>query len=305
MIFKCKVLPAVIFALSSSLYSCYSLATEIVNVPDTKFRTCLNDYLHHLPDAPITDTELASLEGQLSCAEMGVADITGAEYLVNVTYLNVEYNQLTSLAPLANLTQLTRLAAGGNHITTGAPLKSLVNMTDLDLNNNSLSDGDFIAEMEPLVSLNLSTNNIRSCPGIEGLKNLKNIYLQGARMTDISNFGGLTQVEQLNLSENGLSDMSVLSRMTSLTFLEIDKQDIQINPVANTGTLTIDNPVKSIDGSLVTPTTISNDGIYENGQIIWSSIPAGTDDVTFDFSQTISVDGLEVPFSGSVTQYLE
>src|SRR5471030_2975083 len=287
MIFKCKVLPAVIFALSSSLYSCYSLATEIVNVPDTKFRTCLNDYLHHLPDAPITDTELASLEGQLSCAEMGVADITGAEYLVNVTYLNVEYNQLTSLAPLANLTQLTRLAAGGNHITTGAPLKSLVNMTDLDLNNNSLSDGDFIAEMEPLVSLNLSTNNIRSCPGIEGLKNLKNIYLQGARMTDISNFGGLTQVEQLNLSENGLSDMSVLSRMTSLTFLAIDK------------------PVKSIDGSLVTPTTISNDGIYENGQIIWSSIPAGTDDVTFDFSQTISVDGLEVPFSGSVTQYLE
>jgi len=303
---KNKAVPVIMLAMSSSFFSAFSHATQIVNVPDSKFHLCLNDYLKQpIANAPITDTQLASLTGQVSCDEMGVADITGAEYLVNVTYLNVEYNQLTSLTPLAALTGLTCLKAGGNHITTGDPLKNLVNMQDLDLNNNSLSEGNFVSEMTSLVSLDLSTNNIRSIAGIDGLKNLKNLYLQGSKMNDISNFSGLTQLVQLNLADNGISNLSVLSGMKDLTYIYIDRQDVQINPLPNTGMLTISDPVINVDGSPIPPATISNGGVYENGQIIWSAIPAGTDSVTLTFSQNVSLDGMEVPFGGSVTQYLE
>lgn len=305
MFFKNKALPLLFLTISSSLYSCCSLATEVVNIPDDKFRTCLSGYLGQLPDTPITDTKLAGLTGQVSCAEMGIADITGAENLINVTYFNVEYNQLASLQPLVNMTQLTRLAAGGNHITTGSPLKNLTHLNDLDLNNNSLTDGDFISEMTSLESLNLSSNNIRTCPGIENLTALKNLYLQGSRMIDITNFSNLTQLEQLELSDNGISDLSVLSGMKSLTFLSVDSQDVQINSVPNTGALTLNDPVINVDGSPIPVTTISNGGVYNNGQIIWSAIPENTEEVTFEFNQSISIDGLEVPFSGQVTQYLE
>ena len=305
MFIKNKLLPFLLLTISSSLYSCWSLATEVVNVPDDKFRACLNDHLGKLPAMPLTDTELAGLTGQISCAEMGIADITGAENLINVTYLNVEYNQLTSLQPLVNMTQLTRLAAGGNHITTGSPLKNLTHLNDLDLNNNSLTYGDFISEMTSLESLNLSSNNIRTCPGIENLVILKNLYLQGSRMTDISNFSGLTQLEQLELSDNGISDLSALSGMKSLTFLDVNSQDVQIDPVPNTGSLTLNDPVINVDGSPIPVTSVSNGGIYNNGQIIWSAIPENTAEVTFEFNQSISINGLEVPFSGQVTQYLE
>lgn len=303
---KNKVVPVIVFALSGYFFTSVSHATQIVNVPDSKFHICLNNYLKQpIANAPITDTQLESLTGQIGCDEMGVADITGAEYLVNITFFNIEDNQLTSLTPIAGLTQLTRLQAGGNHITNGDPLKNMVNMQDLDLNNNDLSDGDFVAGMKSIESLDLSSNNIRSISGAEGLTNLKNLYLQGSRMNDISNFSGLTQLVQLNLADNGISDLSVLSGMRNLTSVYLDRQDVQINPLPNTGALTISDPVINVDDSPIPPTTISNDGVYENGQIVWSAIPAGTDSVTFTFSQNVSIDGMEIPFSGSVTQYLE
>lgn len=303
---KSKVLPLAMLVLGSSLYASFSMATEIVNVPDEKLSICMNNYLHKkIPSSPITDTELATLTGSMTCAEMGVSDLTGAEYLVNITDFSIEDNQITSLEPLSGLTKLTRLLGDGNHITTGQPLKGLVNMQDLDLNNNAINGGDFISGMTSLESLNLSNNNIRTCPGIENLKNLKNLYLQGSKMTDITNFSGLTQLQQLELSGNGISDLSALSAMKSLTFLSVDSQDVQIDPVPNTGSLTLNDPVKNVDGSPIPVTSISNGGVYNDGQITWSTIPAGTDGVTFDFNQSISIDGLEVPFSGQVIQYLD
>ncbi|WP_413529536.1 Ig-like domain-containing protein [Rahnella inusitata] len=56
---------------------------------------------------------------------------------------------------------------------------------------------------------------------------------------------------------------------------------------------------------MIPPTDISNNGVYDNGKITWSEIPAGTDGVTFDVNQTITVDSMEVTYSGSVVQYVE
>src|SRR5688572_20900787 len=132
MVFKKNNFPALMLMLTSTLYTSVSFATQVVDVPDEKFHACLNGYLKEFnyPLAPITDTQLASLTGSLSCAETGTADITGAEYLINIDILNLEYNQLTAVAPLAGLTQLTKLSVGGNHIASGAPLKGLINLKD-------------------------------------------------------------------------------------------------------------------------------------------------------------------------------
>jgi internalin A len=293
--------------LVSCLYIPFSLSTQIVDIPDKKFHACLNGYLkeYKLPQAPITDTQLASLTGALSCAETGTADITGAEYLVNIDFLNVEYNQLTSLDAIAGLTNLTRLAVGGNHISSGAPLKGLVNLTDLDMNNNDMLDGDFISEMVNLESLDLSANMIKTYPGIGNLRKLKNLYLQNSNILEIADFATLTQLEQLYIDSNHIADMSPLAGMLSLTALIMGGQDVQLNPIPNSGVVTINNPIVSVDGTLVPPTSITNGGIYKDGQIIWTNLPAGTDSVSFEFGQRINIDGLDVPFDGSVTQYLE
>ncbi|RBQ34111.1 hypothetical protein C2125_11325 [Rahnella aquatilis] len=305
--FKKNNSPALLLMLTSTLFTSVSFATQIVNVPDNKFHKCLNGHLKQsdYPLAPITDTQLASLTGLISCAETGTADITGAEYLINIDNLNLEYNKLTAVDPLAGLTQLTKLSVGGNHIASGASLKGLINLKDLDMNNNDMYDADFISEMRNLVSLNLSENMIKTYPGIENLTSLENLYLQSSNILDISEFSTLTQLKQLSIDTNHIADMSPLAGMNALTSLLIKGQDIQLNPVPNTGSLTINNPVISINGTPVPPTYISNGGVYQEGKIVWTTIPAGIDSVSFDFGQEIEFDGLEVPFDGTVTQYLE
>lgn len=301
---KTKISIATLLA-TNILYASTAFATQTVNIPDIKFHSCLNSYLQQPTQSDITDTQLASLTGQISCDERGIQDITGAEYLVNIDYLNLDYNQLVSVTPLANLMNLLKISLAGNHITTGSPLKELLNLQNLDMNNNSLTSGDFISSMSHLVSLNLSTNMINTLPVIEGLTELQYLNLQGCNILDISNLSDLTQIQQLTISDNHIANMSPISAMDKLYSLDMTRQTIQLNPIKNTDAIIINNPVIDINGSLVPPSTISNGGTYQDGKITWNDVPQGTGSVGFEFSQTINFNGLDVLLEGSVTQYLE
>jgi internalin A len=57
-----------------------------------------------------------------------------------VKVLNLRNNQITDLAPLANLTNLTELDLSKNQITDLSPLANLTNLTELYLWNNHITD---------------------------------------------------------------------------------------------------------------------------------------------------------------------
>jgi hypothetical protein len=69
-----------------------------------------------------------------------ISDITGLEHCVNLTQLEIGYNEITDISPLARLVNLTQLGIGFNQITDIDPLAGLVNLTVLRLNENQITD---------------------------------------------------------------------------------------------------------------------------------------------------------------------
>ncbi len=65
-----------------------------------------------IPSAVITTADLATLTS-LSLPNAGIANLQGLEFAVNLTSLDLQSNQLTDLAPIANLTGLQDTASPG------------------------------------------------------------------------------------------------------------------------------------------------------------------------------------------------
>ena len=104
---------------------------------------------------------------------MELQDINGIEALKNVTYLELNYNQLHHVNALSSLTQLKGLSLAGNHLREVPTLASLTQLTHLDLSDNQLSDWEIPASLTDLSFINLSYNGFRQLHIPEALTNLK------------------------------------------------------------------------------------------------------------------------------------
>jgi len=108
------VLSVVVFTLSVLPVLASSPA---VHIPDANLRAAINAALGEgrAADAVVTRSELASLTtlsfqvGGLAIGEQ-VTDLTGLEYATSLTRLELGFNAITDLSPLATLTALTYLA---------------------------------------------------------------------------------------------------------------------------------------------------------------------------------------------------
>ncbi|GAI24660.1 unnamed protein product, partial [marine sediment metagenome] len=80
----------------------------------------------------ITPAELAGLT-QFAATMQGITDLSGIEYCINLTVLNIWGNPISDLSPLASLTNLTMFNFMGNEISDLSPLASLTNLTWLYL----------------------------------------------------------------------------------------------------------------------------------------------------------------------------
>ncbi len=87
--------------------------SETVAFPDEKLGATIRDALGKPPGEDITAAELAELIS-LDASDMGIADLSGIEYCVNLAELDLQENYLIAdISPLASLTSLTKLKLGG------------------------------------------------------------------------------------------------------------------------------------------------------------------------------------------------
>eukprot|EP01051_Picozoa_sp_SAG22_P024297 SAG22_NODE_6672_length_824_cov_4.542069_2_plen_216_part_00 len=142
----------------------------------------------------------------IQCVEKRQRKKWGDPALTSLTWLSLNNNQITDLAPLSALTSLTALDLNGNQITDIAPLSALTSLTSLNLNNNQITD---IAPLSALTSLNV-------------------LGLSENQITDLAPLSALTSLTSLNLEANQITDIAPLSALTSLT--EFCQLDLNGNP---------------------------------------------------------------------------
>ncbi|TXG36488.1 InlB B-repeat-containing protein, partial [Listeria monocytogenes] len=187
------------------------------------------------------------------------------------------------LSPLANLSQLTWLEIGTNQISDINAVKDLTKLKMLNVGSNQISDISVLNNLSQLNSLFLNNNQLGN--------------------EDMEVIGGLTNLTTLFLSQNHITDIRPLASLSKMDSADFANQVIK-KPARNfSKTLSVPNNITSIDGTLVTPKTISNNGTYDAPNVNWSS-PSYLPEVRYTFKQDVAVGSTTSSYTGIIIQPL-
>lgn len=255
-----------------------------------------------------TGIEALPLEELEAIMCSSLSDLSALTNSHTLKVLNASLCDISDLTPLANLTSLVELGLFKNTITSIEPLKNLVNLEILSVGMNQVTDITPIQKMTKLYNLELMANNISDIQVIKNLTALNYLGIEQNKITTIEPLRSLNFLNQVRMARNQVLDFSPLQNK-QLT-ISGEGQEVHVKGKRTGEQVTIDYLTKSIDGSVLTPDTISDNGTYNStsNQIVWSDLAVGTESFyTFDqqfenpgnvsevsrISGTVYVDGIE------------
>ena len=286
-----------------SLTACQSNPpSPVVSIPDAAFQACLNSYLgkNRAATEPITVVQLHSLGitgGSIRCVNDDITSIEGAQQMTYAATLDLGGNQISDLAPLAGLTNLTELHVDGNQISDLAPLAGLAGLTYLDVSDNQISDLAPLAGLTNLTKLHVDGNQASDLAPLAGLTRLTYLDVSDNQASDPAPLAGLTNLAYLDLGRNHISDISALGMLPPGVVIDASSQTVVL-PEATVGTFPL--PVVSTSAQPITSTGASGPAVVN---------PDGTITYTYPGSVALSWDtrpdganvGGQVVFSGTAT----
>src|SRR5271165_50300 len=93
------------FLLAALLFAVPSGKAQTVNFPDPNLEAAVRDALQIYSPTPVDQTNMLTLTN-LPAAFRGIQDLSGLETASNLVTLDLGFNSLTNLSPLAGLTKL-------------------------------------------------------------------------------------------------------------------------------------------------------------------------------------------------------
>ncbi|HAC1707605.1 TPA_asm: LPXTG cell wall anchor domain-containing protein [Listeria monocytogenes] len=234
-----------------------------------------------------------------------IEDISPLASLTSLHYFTAYVNQITDITPVANMTRLNSLKIGNNKITDLSPLANLSQLTWLEIGTNQISDINAVKDLTKLKMLNVGSNQISDISVLNNLSKLNSLFLNNNQLgnEDMEVIGGLTNLTTLFLSQNHITDIRPLASLSKMDSADFANQVIK-KPARNfSKTLSVPNNITSIDGTLVTPKTISNNGTYDAPNVNWSS-PSYLPEVRYTFKQDVVVGSTTSSYTGIIIQPL-
>ncbi|EAF6699932.1 LPXTG cell wall anchor domain-containing protein [Listeria monocytogenes] len=233
-----------------------------------------------------------------------ISDINSLERLPLLEILILSRNQISKIANTLPLPSLKSLMLDYNKISSIQSLDAFPTIKELRANNNSLTDIKGLTNASTLTSLNLQRNQIKNISPVASLVTLKSLYLDSNQISDITPLSNLKQLTLLWLSNNQISDISPIGSLTEMTNIYLANQQITKDVTSYQTNFTLANNIKDTAGTIVSPLTMSDNGIYSNSNITWN-LPSYTEKVTYSFNQSVTVGSDIEFFSGTVTQPLQ
>ncbi len=260
----------------------------------------------------LTLDDLLSIK-ELDLSDRGISDLSGIEFIANLTSLDLSENNLKNIEPLKNLADLQNLLLYCNDIENTAPLGYLGKLEKLDLDENYISDLapmknctrlkqltvmgnditriDIIGSFTNLEILDLSENDIEVVNGVEKLASLKELYLNSNRISDVSLLGNLVNLEVLDVSENEISKINGLEKLKKLKALYLSSNKIsELTLISSlTGLQLLDLAENSITKTDELAKLVELNTLYLSGNKIsdYSPLKACTKLVDKDFGEPL------------------
>ena len=253
----------------------------------------------------VNQTHLNAVSGLLA-NNRNIRNLQGMQFLNNLRWAEFERNQISNLAPLANLQSLEELVLIANNIADIRPLAGLTNLMYLELDHNNIANLQPLSDLTRLEVLGLVDNDIQNIQILSGLSNLRWLDLDGNHISNIQPLSALTRLEVLGLSFNWIGDLRPLSGMARLQEICVEYQRVYLPPVVLRNPLTLENPVFNIAGQAVPPApgSITHGGTFQAPHLIWANLPGTTAETRWSFAHILEIGSAVGLFSGMVRQPL-
>ena len=211
----------------------------------------VNDYsdLKHFPylqSLSIVDCEDRDLSALSGLTELRSLSIVGGRIsqdslkvigtLKSLERLVLQDCNLSSIAPLDGLTNLTYLDLSKNALRNIGVFSGFTKLQELHMGENALTDLDAISNLSELKIINVPLNSIQSIKPLFSVIGLTELNISDNALEDIDGIGALTSLSKLNLNQNLISDIAPLAGCTALT--ELDVSGNKLKEITVIGTLT-------------------------------------------------------------------
>ncbi len=127
-----------------------------------------------------------------------------------------------------DMTNLRTLNLGYNQVNDIAPLAGLTNLRKLIISENPISDISLITQFTQLRTLFLGGIPIKDASFLTELTELKTLVLPNCQISEISQIARLTQLQWLSLDDNQISNVRPLVNLLNLKHLSLVR-----NPIRN------------------------------------------------------------------------
>ena len=202
--------------------------------PDAALQQCINS------EAAINGWVYGDeVNGILICNGLGISNLTGMEWLENVTNLSLRNNRIENLSRLSGLATLNYLALDANNITDLKPLAGLTKLNYLSLSGNPVSDISTLAGLTALTSLYLNDSKVSDLSPLMRLSNVVYLSVYNSEIVDVRPLAGLKNLSRLYLGGNHIVDAAPLAALTTLTELDISRNELGGQGVGHVDALTV------------------------------------------------------------------
>ena len=150
-----------------------------------------------------------------------ISDLAPLANLRDLEYLDLQFNSISDLEPLSKLVKLQALWLAGNEITDITPLTTLTGLKGIGLGANPIGDYSPVAQLTGLTQLQINSGRISDLRPLAGLKSVEWLELSYNDISDISPLAGMTALRHVDIGNNRVSDLSPLSDLEALESLSV------------------------------------------------------------------------------------
>ena len=204
-----------------------------VYIPDPNLRAAIEEALGKASGDVIAVEDMATLT-DLNVENMGIRDITGLEFAINLKVLQIRGNMITDIAAVTGLSQLGYLGIANNKIPDISPITQLTNISSLEIYANEISDISPLAGLTNMRWLSMYDNPVTDISPLVNLKNLSGIRVSVEEGGDLSPIAELINLEDIFYWGSGkpIPDLSPITKLPKLRFIEIAGGQADLTPLA-------------------------------------------------------------------------
>ena len=193
-------------------------------VADPALRRAIGAALSKAARESVNARDLASLE-TLDARNAGITDLSGIGDARGLRELDLGFNPLADLGPLARLHNLESLNLDGA-APDPAALPPLPRLRRLSVRHNGLEDLSALAGRAALKELDVGDNRIEDVGPLAGMAGLEVLRADRNRIADIWPLASLAGLKVLDLQANRLDDLRPLAGMAQLRTLRLGRASL-------------------------------------------------------------------------------